>query len=87
MLMGLGLIQVLLNRAHPTVLHAYDLSFPQFPTYTTADSQERRGEETESRSSAGVDDLFIMDQHVADKKYHLEMLQLTTSIKSQELFR
>ncbi|KAJ7187290.1 hypothetical protein C8R46DRAFT_1207248 [Mycena filopes] len=36
---------------------------------------------------AGMDDLFIVDQHAADEKYNFETLQQTTRIKSQKLFR
>jgi DNA mismatch repair protein PMS2 len=34
-----------------------------------------------------MDDLFIVDQHAADEKYNFEMLQETTKIESQKLFR
>jgi DNA mismatch repair protein PMS2 len=41
------------------------------------------------RKSTGnqMDDLFIVDQHAADEKYNFEMLQETTKIESQKLFR
>lgn len=39
------------------------------------------------KSEAGLDDLFIIDQHAADEKYNFEMLQQTTVIESQKLFR
>lgn len=39
------------------------------------------------KSEAGLDDLFIIDQHAADEKYNFEMLQQTTVIESQRLFR
>lgn len=35
----------------------------------------------------GLDDLFVIDQHAADEKYNFEMLQQTTVIESQRLFR
>ncbi|OAX33701.1 DNA mismatch repair protein MutL [Rhizopogon vinicolor AM-OR11-026] len=44
----------------------------------------RKCEEGEER---GLDDLFIIDQHAADEKYNFEMLQQTTVIESQRLFR
>nr|CAD2162682.1 unnamed protein product [Meloidogyne enterolobii] len=31
--------------------------------------------------------LFMIDQHAADEKHNFEMLQLTTTIKSQKLFK
>jgi DNA mismatch repair protein PMS2 len=39
------------------------------------------------KSEAGLDDLFIIDQHAADEKYNFETLQQTTVIESQKLFR
>lgn len=30
-------------------------------------------------------DLFIVDQHAADEKYHFETLQQTTTLSSQKL--
>jgi len=44
----------------------------------------RKCKEGEER---GLDDLFIIDQHAADEKYNFEMLQQTTVIESQRLFR
>ncbi|KAF8511507.1 hypothetical protein JB92DRAFT_2831117 [Gautieria morchelliformis] len=39
----------------------------------------------EVERNLGADDLFIVDQHVADKKYNFETLQQTTKIESQNL--
>ena len=43
--------------------------------------------EGEEGAGAGMDDLFIVDQHAADEKYNFETLQRTTRIASQKLFR
>ncbi|TFK51203.1 DNA mismatch repair protein MutL [Heliocybe sulcata] len=40
-----------------------------------------------SQDAVQTDDLFIVDQHAADEKYNFEMLQRTTKIESQTLFR
>ena len=34
-----------------------------------------------------MDDLFIVDQRAGDEKYNFKILQQTTGIKSQKLFR
>lgn len=39
------------------------------------------------REGSQMDDLFIVDQHAADEKYNFEILQETTKIESQKLFR
>ncbi|KIY71044.1 hypothetical protein CYLTODRAFT_441541, partial [Cylindrobasidium torrendii FP15055 ss-10] len=39
------------------------------------------------RRGTALDDLFIVDQHAADEKYNFELLQTTTTIRSQKLLR
>ncbi|KAG6812580.1 hypothetical protein H0H92_002048 [Tricholoma furcatifolium] len=43
--------------------------------------------EGEEDTNAVMDDLFIVDQHAADEKYNFEILQQTTTINSQKLFK
>ena len=50
-------------------------------------SGETENEDRASGRDAGLDDLFIVDQHAADEKYNFETLQQTTKIQTQRLLR
>ncbi|TDL18204.1 DNA mismatch repair protein MutL [Rickenella mellea] len=66
------------------ILGQFNLGFIIARKHT--ESQNEAGERG-SGVYAGMDDLFIIDQHAADEKYNFETLQQTTKIESQRLYQ